>query len=153
MTFTIQAKARERSRLKFNEPSMTEQQHAESCDIHNILKKYENLGMSPYALPDPSNYPDVSNNLDYHTASNMVAEAHSMFEELPSKLREQFDNDPIRMMDFMSQNPSNEDLIKLGLLIPEPNPIAGDPLERSLSDDTKNPPPPKEDQQNLPLEG
>ena len=143
MSFTLKAPGGPRNRLKFTEPGLTEQQHAESCDIHNILKKYENLGMDPHVYPDPSRFVDVSDSVDYHTAANMVADAKSMFEELPSKLREQFDNDPITMMDFMAKNPSQEDLIALGMIQAPIDPLPGDSL---------NPPKTTEEQKELPLE-
>ena len=155
MTFTMRAPGGPRNRMKFTEPGLTEQQHVESCDIKNILKKYKDLGVNPHVLPDESAYFTVPDSVDYAAAANMVAEAHSMFEELPSQLREQFDNDAIRMMDFLTSDPDPEDLEALGLVLPTPDPLPGGhpktPVNPPQSAPSANPAPPASEPPNEPL--
>jgi len=56
--------------------------------------------------------------IDYHEALNIVADAESMFEELPSTIRAQFENDPHKFLEFV-QDPNNlDEMRELGLAKP-----------------------------------
>ena len=71
------------------DPSLTKQNHKAECDIN-----------------------------DYQESMNIVAKAQSMFNQLPSQIRNEFDNDPSLFLDFV-QDPQNEDqLVEMGLANP-----------------------------------
>jgi len=107
MTFTRQSLNRPKTSISFaGTESMTEQQHKDSCDIHNIMHKYRETGVITHVNQYEGTYCDMSNSVDYHTAQNIIAEANSMFETVPAFIRADFDNDPSRFLDFM-QNPEN----------------------------------------------
>lgn len=52
--------SRMRVRTVNDEPSMTHQAHAESCDINNIIRQFDRTGLLPPATR-PARFADVSN--------------------------------------------------------------------------------------------
>jgi len=99
-----------------SQPSRTDQQYTEEADINNIMRRYEKTGQLPSRSSKIGIYADVSQLPDLLTASNIVHDARTKFEALPSKIRERFANDPAQMIKFL-QNPQNlEEAQKLGLL-------------------------------------
>lgn len=102
----IRKRVRERVGISFEgEESKTEQAHAQQCDINYILKEYQRTGIIRHAHENQGRYDDVSA-VDYQHALNVVADTKSMFEALPSNVREEFGHDPARFLDF-ARNPEN----------------------------------------------
>ena len=81
-------------------PSMTEQHHQESSDINNIMKKYTETGIVDHVSKYEPVYGDHSG-ADFHEAMSIVANAQSMFLDLPAQAREKFDNDPAKFLDYV----------------------------------------------------
>lgn len=104
-------------RVTFQQPDgegRTEQHHAESCDINMIMARYQRTGAIDHFKEHGGRYGDFTS-CDYHEAMNLVADAQSMFEDLPSSIRDRFKNDPSRFLDFV-QDPKNADeMIEMGL--------------------------------------
>jgi len=98
------------------QPSRTDQQFVKDADINNIMERYAKTGIPPHRTSKTPMYADVSELPDLLTVSNIVHEAQSKFQSLPSQIRERFNNDPAKMIEFL-QNPKNqEEAAKLGLL-------------------------------------
>lgn len=94
----------------------TEQSHRAECDIKNIVRRYRKEG-TPFTLPDESRYTGENYVAppDYAEAMRRVAAAHSMFAEQPSHIRDRFQNDPQRYLEFLD-NPANaEEAVALGI--------------------------------------
>ena len=85
---------------------ITEQHHKDSCDIHHIMRKYEQTGICDHIARVQGQYADYLGAPDFQEAQNAIAESKSMFESLPAKLRAEFDNQPGTFVDFMT-NPAN----------------------------------------------
>ena len=49
-----------------------------------------------------------------YAALSLVASTSSIFEELPSSTREEFDNDPAKFLEYVSDEDRREDMIKTG---------------------------------------
>jgi phage internal scaffolding protein len=97
-----------------NGPGAAEQHHAEATNINNIIKSFQKTGALEHQTKHEARYGEMTGN-DFHEAMNIVSSARSMFEELPSKVRNLVDNDPGKFYDYV-QNPENKDsLIELGL--------------------------------------
>lgn len=112
-------KAINRPVQKFSGKSRTDQSFADSCDINKIVANFMRTGEMPKSsregfFADTSYIPS-----DLLSAHEIIKDAHESFMQLPSKTREEFNNDPAQLLDFV-QNPANRDkAIELGL-IPKP---------------------------------
>lgn len=113
MTFQLTSK-RPRPVLKTG-PGLTEQSHAESCDIHHIMRKYEKTGIIDHVNRVQGTYENYAGAPDFQEAQNIIAEAKSMFETVPATIRRAFDNDPGRFVSYMTDPANIEGIEKLGL--------------------------------------
>lgn len=97
------------------EPTLTQQQFKEQCDINNIIKHYTQTGELPLSKK-VGQFLDVSNVQDYHTALQTVFEAQHAFDALPSSIRSRFENDPNQLLAFIEDDANHEEALTLGLL-------------------------------------
>lgn len=104
-----------------NEPSMTEQSPAHDADINVIMQKYSKTGQIPRVLAEPM-YGDFSNPISYADAVLTVRAAEEAFMQIPAKVRMQFGNDPGEFIKFATNPENKEELKKLGLTKPTPEP-------------------------------
>ena len=105
--------------LDCQDASLTRQEFAKDADINNIMARYSD-GMAP--LPSgsrPPIYGDFSDIPDYQSALQTVIDAQSRFDELPSKVRERFGNDPAKLLDFLSSPDNFDEGVKLGFFEPK----------------------------------
>lgn len=101
------------------DPGLTKQSDAKDSDINNILKKWEKTGALPDMIVREPRYGDFSNVTDYQEALHIVRHAEEQFISLDAHIRNRFDNDPAKFLEFV-QDPKNEDEMEnLGLLKPE----------------------------------
>lgn len=98
-----------------NEPSKTQQQFAEQCDINNIMKKYKQTGEITHLNKKTGIYGDFSNMPSYQEALHTVIKAEQEFMTLPADVRKKFDNNPQQFVDFINDPKNDEEAIKLGL--------------------------------------
>lgn len=95
--------------------SLARQEMAAATDINNIMKKYQKTGDLTHLTKNLPWYGDVSEIGDFHDAILKIKQAESSFLDLPSRVRELFDNDPGNLIAFL-QDPANEDkAVALGL--------------------------------------
>lgn len=87
-----------------HEPTMTQQQFKDECDINQILQKFVETGFLDTI--GPGVFADISDTLDYQSSLNFIKQADEMFAALPSGIRERFHNNPAEYMDFV-HDPSN----------------------------------------------
>lgn len=93
----------------------TEQSHKEQCDLNNIMKKYDKTGLITHVSKIEAKFGDMTG-LDFKSMSDKIANARSMFEELPSKIRKRFNNSPEELLTFMDNSENREEAIQLGLI-------------------------------------
>lgn len=117
---------RERKRVSIDFTSalaMTEQHHKDECDIHNIMRKQKKTGVIEHVNQYQGTYGEMPTGNEFHENMNIIAKAETMFETVPSHLRNMFENDPAKFLDFM-QDPKNKNKMEeLGLdasHLPEP---------------------------------
>lgn len=95
----------------------TKQEFRNETDINTILKRFNVTGQLPTGVRMPS-YGDFSGVQNFMDAANAIALARESFEEMPARVRERFQNDPAKFVDFCS-NPDNlEECRKMGLAPP-----------------------------------
>ena len=94
--------------------SLTQQEFSAECDVNNIMKNYRTSGMLPRGNPAEPRY-GYAPALDFREALEMVMQQEEQFMELPSEIRQRFDNDPHELLAFL-EDPSNlEEARQLGL--------------------------------------
>ena len=113
--------------------SMTQQQFKAECDVNNILAKYKRTGMLTHIQKHQGNFGDFSSIEDYQTSLGKLMQAQQSFESLPSELRAKFDNDPAKLIAYLSDEKNNAEAVKLGLKLErkEPETIQG-AMEKAL---------------------
>lgn len=96
-------------------PSMTQQSFKDECDINEIVRRFGLTGELPenFRAPQSGDFTGVT---DFQTAMNAVIEAQAQFDSLPAHIREEFRNDPQRLMDFVSDDKNKDRAIELGLV-------------------------------------
>lgn len=124
MSFNTQK--RKRVSIDFSDdPGHTQQTHKQECDIHFILRKQQSTGVTQHVNAHAGTYGEYLSGDDFHSAMNQISEAESLFESVPSSLRNKFENSPAKFLDFM-QNPKNKNKMEeMGLdssHLPTPKP-------------------------------
>lgn len=120
----------ERHQLHCLDETRTVQSEAESCEINNIMAKYEKTGLIDH-IKEGGRYEDLPEGVEYQDALNMVIEAQTSFDGLPAHIRKEFDNDPAKFLSFV-ENPDNiEALTKMGLA--KTKITAGKPLDDAIA--------------------
>lgn len=95
--------------------SLVEQHHKDLCDVYNILSRYDKTGIITHVNNAKAMYGDFTEINEYREALNLVQNAQSSFDEMPSNIRERFRNNPGLFMEFIT-NPANlEEAVELGL--------------------------------------
>lgn len=97
------------------ETPVVEQSHRDSCDIHHIMRKYEQKGVLTHVRENAGTYMELPSEVDFHLAMNQIARAQQSFESLPADLRKKFGNDPAAFVDFMQDGDNLDAIEKLGL--------------------------------------
>lgn len=101
------------------EPSKTRQEFADECDINKIMERYDvSAGLIPF--PDARQEPryfDCSEVPDLQSAMNGIMAAEEAFMTLPAKVRAEFENDPVRFVEFAC-DPENLDQMRDWKLAP-----------------------------------
>lgn len=110
--------------------SLTQQQFIDDCDVNVILNRILKTNEMPQLVPAMLEG-DFSNLPSYQEALHTVMSAKEMFMEIPASTRLRFENDPQKLMDFLSDDSNNEEAIKLKLKIPKPQPQP-DPILNEL---------------------
>ena len=108
----------------------TKQSFKDATDINKMLKKAQNVGTLAHLVKYPEGvYGEFDGEFDLMTATAKIAKAGEIFADLPSEVRNEFQNDPLRFVQFAG-DPKNAG--KLGKLLPAiaepgsyfPNPVA-----------------------------
>lgn len=105
------------SALVCEDPSMAQQQFLEESDINTIVDRYGLNGELPENPRMPA-YGDFTGVGDFQTAMNAVVAAQRDFMTLPAKVRSRFDNDPQKLLEFVSDDANLDEARVLGLLKP-----------------------------------
>lgn len=124
--------------------SMTRQSHAAECDINNIMKKYQKEGIITHFNKFSEQYGDATGN-DFTAAMQTISKANSMFEELPSSVRNRFENEPAKFLNFVQDPENHAELQRMGLArgVPE-NPAPSQLMSPTTPETVNNPSPTEE---------
>lgn len=100
--------------------SRTQQQFGKEADINNIMAKYRKTGV----LVDPTMvnvnmkpmFGDFTKLGSFQSMQFKVKEAEKAFNSLPLKVRQRFEFDPGKMLDFLSDPNNAKEAVELGLM-------------------------------------
>lgn len=97
------------------EKSLTRQSEAAQADINVIMARYDKTGVLPTDAREAL-FADVSDIGDFRQAQETLRLAEIGFMALPAAARARFENDPIKLMEFISGAATEEELVELGLV-------------------------------------
>ena len=94
----------------------TQQHKRDETNVNFIMKRFKKSGQLPnmdsmYELQ----YRDVSNVPDFMTMRNQMIKAEEAFLTIPPTIRRQFDNDPVKFLQFIADPQNKEKGIELGI--------------------------------------
>lgn len=95
--------------ITFTDESKAKQEFKQECDINFIVR----YGLTP--VERPMLFEDFSVLPDIVESANQIAKAKSDFEQLPSNVRKEFDNDVMKFLDEASNPENAESLMKKGI--------------------------------------
>jgi len=107
--------------LSCGEPTRTQQQFKEECDINTIVRRFGVTGQVPTTLAPPMQG-DFLNAPDFRSAMDLIVAARESFMEQPSHVRARFHNDPAEFVDFCSNRDNLAEARKMGIAMPEAPP-------------------------------
>ena len=118
--------ASDESGLKCEDPSRTIQSFAQESDINWIVENFTRNGVLPeQRQPQFGDFTNLPT--DYHIAMNQIRNADAAFMTLPAKVRSEFDNDPGKLLAFVSDPKNFDRAVELGIFddktLPEKSPI------------------------------
>lgn len=119
----------------FDDDPITQQQFKNECDINYIVNRYLQTGyVNPMLVKNGQPvFGDVSTIGGYKESLDKIQEADSMFMQLPAKIRDRFQHDPLKLLEFVANNDNYDEAVSLGLV----EPSAHLPLDVNVPTDTK----------------
>lgn len=99
---------------------VTKQSFKEECDINNILRTYKRTGIIEHIARATARFEDLPDSCDYQQSLNTLIEAENAFGQLPSKLRDRYDNDPAKFLAALGEEKNREEFERFGILKPRP---------------------------------
>lgn len=111
----------------------TDQSFRDEADINTIMARYQSTGEMPILNEMNPQFLDVDEGMDFQTHMDFILDAQDMFDQLPSRIRDRFGNNPGAFLEFSTSPDNRLELAKMGLL--------NDEATRSLL----NPPAPEPD--------
>ncbi len=93
-----------------------QQQFKEDCDVNTIMQRYQKTGAIDHVSKHQPEYGFATAN-NYHESMNVITTANSMFNDLPSKIRNEFSNNPEAFLRFVQDPKNAERAIELGIAL------------------------------------
>lgn len=110
------------------EETLTKQSMAEQVDVNNIVARFRQTGLIEHLAKGSPRYLDVSEVGDYRSALEQVQTVGEFFAGLPAPIRAEFGNDPAQLLDAVYDPTQTERLIEIGILTPEGEVPASEPV-------------------------
>jgi phage internal scaffolding protein len=123
--------------------SLTQQHFQKEADVHNIIKQYDRTGLIANVNRGVAQYGDYSEVNEYREALDLVNRASQNFGQIPSEIREKFNNDAGEFFEFATNPKNHKEMVEMGLA----NPIVSQntPGELPLEEDSTSVEPPPSD--------
>lgn len=102
------------------EERMTVQADRDEADINKIVARFQKSGQLPPTLRGEPFYGDVSEFGDLQDSLIRIQEADALFMSFPAHIRERFQNDKVKFVQFMSDERNYDEAVKLGIVQAKP---------------------------------
>lgn len=96
--------------------SRTQQHVADLSSPRRLIEKYGSKRLKEALDRVPSLYSDIPLASDYKEALDVISRGEMSFQSLPSGLRNRFENDPYKLLEFLNDNSNRDEAISLGLI-------------------------------------
>lgn len=111
----------------------TVQADADDADINKVIARYNKSGQLPPVRNGEPFYGDVSDIGDLQESLIRVQAADNLFMQYPAEVRERFDNNPVKMIEFLGDEKNRKEAEELGLVVRrEPQPQVGTPASPAV---------------------
>ncbi len=87
----------------------TKQSFKDETDVNQIIAKHTRMGTLSHLEQWGGQYGDWSD-FNFHDAQNQIANANSMFEQLPAAVKNQFANSPEKFLEYVNDPENSSDL-------------------------------------------
>lgn len=104
------------------DPGFTSQADREDADINKIVARFEKSAGAVRLNAREPFYGDVSELGDLADSIAKVKKAEDLFMTYNANVRERFDNDPVKFVEFFENPDNTQDAIDLGLAVARPIP-------------------------------
>lgn len=106
-----------KSDLSFEgDKGLTKQSDAKDCDINLIFKRLEKCGTLSEMIVREGSYGDFSSVPDFQESLHIVRHAQEQFDNLDVTIRNRFENDPVKFLEFVNDPKNLDEMENLGLL-------------------------------------
>lgn len=100
-----------------DEPTMTQQQYKDEVDVNNIMAKYQQAPNPQVFIRNGKGvYGDFTKTKDFHSSLDAIIEAEDAFMSLDARIRSRFENDPGKLLQFLSDPKNLQEATELGLV-------------------------------------
>lgn len=99
-----------------HDPGKTDQSFKESCDINTIIRQNKRGEEITHVAREMREMGDFNPSMDMKTALDQVNAATESFMELPSYIRKEMGNSPVKFLEFIENPENRERAITLGLI-------------------------------------
>lgn len=107
-----------------NDLVLTTQSDRKEADINELIKRMEKAGMQTKLNSSEPFYGDVSEFNGLQDAIIKVQEANELFMGMSASVRERFDNDPVKMVEFLADPANRAEAEQLGMVVKQEEPEA-----------------------------
>ena len=90
-------------------PTLTVQDQHDSTEINRILDRFQRTGLIEHVNKNQAQYGEFSQ-YSYHENLNMIHTIQESFDELPSQVRKQFENDPQKWIEYLGNPDAISDM-------------------------------------------
>lgn len=95
---------------KYNKHGRTKQSYKDSCDINKLLEQGQREGSLSHLEKHGAVYGDYAA-IDWDNLPLQLAEGQQVFNELPAELKKEFDQDPGKFFNYVT-DPQNKDRLQ-----------------------------------------
>ena len=100
-------------------PSLTKQSFAKDANINTIMGRYTGSGRIGLSREPRATQPmqgDFTTGKDFLEVQNKIAQANQSFQAMPSEIRNRFQNNPGKLLNFLEDKENHKEAVKLGLM-------------------------------------